>query len=174
MDRARDDYTREERSKLEELERNKRRQRELEDELRMLKARENQLRDEVAEGKELQQKVDEVRRVRRREDGQVGVGGGEGESLEEEVRGEEEEEEEKRRRRRGGGEEEEEKRRRREGIYVSTVNSACMPKCRPKCTQCFAFEMLQKFILKHLVCKYSVLACSHVHVYSLDLSGVHK
>ena len=39
MDRARDDYTREERSKLEELERNKRRQRELEDELRMLKAR---------------------------------------------------------------------------------------------------------------------------------------
>eukprot|EP00731_Ephydatia_muelleri_P002617 Em0001g2617a len=59
MDRARDDYTREERSKLEELERNKRRQRELEDELRMLKARENQLRDEVAEGKELQQKVDE-------------------------------------------------------------------------------------------------------------------
>eukprot|EP00731_Ephydatia_muelleri_P002597 Em0001g2597a len=60
MDRARDDYTREERSKLEELERNKRRQRELEDELRMLKARENQLRDEVAEGKELQQKVDEV------------------------------------------------------------------------------------------------------------------
>eukprot|EP00731_Ephydatia_muelleri_P002637 Em0001g2637a len=60
MDRARDDYTREERSKLEELERNKRRQRELEDELRMLKARENQLRDEVAEGKELQQKVDEA------------------------------------------------------------------------------------------------------------------
>ena len=157
----RDDYTREERSKLEELERNKRRQRELEDELRMLKARENQLRDEVAEGKELQQKVDEVRRVRRREDGQVGVGGG-GVSLEEEVGGEEEEEEEKRRR------------RRREGIYVSTGNSACMPKCRPKCTQCFAFEMLQKFILKHLVCKYSVLACSHVHVYSLDLSDVHK
>ena len=69
----------------------------------MLKARENQLRDEVAEGKELQQKVDEVRRVRRREDGQVGVGGGEGESLEEEVGGEEEEEEEKRRRRGGGG-----------------------------------------------------------------------
>ena len=157
MDRARDDYTREERSKLEELERNKRRQRELEDELRMLKARENQLRDEVAEGKELQQKVDEVRRVRRRDDGQVGVGGG-GESLEEEV----------------GGEEEEEKRRRREGIYDSTGNSAFMLKCRPKCTQCFAFEMLQKFILKHLVCKYSVLACSHVHVYSLDLSGVHK
>ena len=116
----------------------------------MLKARENQLRDEVAEGKELQQKVDEVRRVRRREDGQVGVGG------------EGEEEEEKRRR------------RRREGIYVSTGNSACMPKCRPKCTQCFAFEMLLKFILKHLVCKYCVLACSHVHVYSLDLSGVHK
>ena len=52
MDRARDDYTREERSKLEELERNKRRQREVEDELRMLKARENQLRDEVAEGKD--------------------------------------------------------------------------------------------------------------------------
>ena len=112
----------------------------------MLKARENQLRDEVAEGKELQQKVDEVRRVRRREDGQVGVGG-------------------------GGEEEEEKRRRRREGIYVSTGNSACMPKCS---TQCFAFEMLQKFILKHLVCKYSVLACSHVHVYSLDLSGVHK
>ena len=54
-----------ERNKLEELERNKRRQRELEDELRMLKARENQLRDEVAEGKELQQKVDEVGRGRR-------------------------------------------------------------------------------------------------------------
>ena len=72
MDRARNDYTREERSKLEELERNKRRQRELEDELRMLKARENQLRDEVAEGEELQQKVNEVRR----EDGRVGVGGG--------------------------------------------------------------------------------------------------
>ena len=50
----------------------------------MLKARENQLRDEVAEGKELQQKVDEVRRVRRREDGQVGVGGGEGKEEEEE------------------------------------------------------------------------------------------
>ena len=45
-------------------------------------------------------------------------------------------------------------------VYVSTGNSACMPKCRPKCTQCFAFEMLQKFILKHLLCKYSVLACS--------------
>ena len=94
MDRARDDYTREERSKLEELERNKRRQRELEDELRMLKARDNQLRDEVAEGKELQQIVDEVRRVRRRDDGQVGVGGG------------------------GGG----------GRVYVSTGNSACMPK----------------------------------------------
>ena len=111
MDRARDDYTREERSKLEELERSKleelerskRRQRELDDELRMLKARENQLRDEVAEGKELQQKVNEVRRVRRRDDGQVGVGGG------------------------GGGEEEEEE---EEGgrVFVSTGNSACMPK----------------------------------------------
>ena len=70
----------------------------------------------------------------------------------------------------------EKRRRRMEGgrVYVSTGNSACMPKCRQKCTQCFAFEMLRKFILKHLVCKYSVLACSHVHVYSLDLSGVHK
>ena len=38
-----------ERNKLEELERNKRKQRELDDELRMLKARENQLRDEVVE-----------------------------------------------------------------------------------------------------------------------------
>ena len=54
------DYTREEKNKLEELERNKKRQRELEEELRMLKARENQLKDEVAEGKELQHKVDEV------------------------------------------------------------------------------------------------------------------
>ena len=60
MDRARVDYTREEKNKLEELERNKKRQRELEEELRMLKARENQLKDEVAEGKELQHKVDEA------------------------------------------------------------------------------------------------------------------
>ena len=62
--------------------------------LRMLKARENQLRDEVAEGKELQQKVDEVRV--RRDDGRVGVGGGRG-------------------RRRRGGEEEE------EGGYMSVL-----------------------------------------------------
>ena len=42
------------------------------------------------------------------------------------------------------------------------------------CPKMHAFEMLLKFLLQHLVHKYSVLACSHVHVYSLDLSGVHK